>query len=510
MAREVFSSRFAFVAAAIGMAVGTGNIWRFPRVVGEWGGGSFLIALIVANLVWAIPLLMSESLLGSKSRLGTIGAFRDFMGRKFAWMGSYMGLVTVGILFYYSVVCGWALRYFFYSMTGTFAAGVDTEALWEGFTGNPTETIGFHVAAIAVVGIIVYRGLKGGFERVLSITIPALFVIMVVLVIRAMTLPGAEAGLRHIFVPDWAMLGNAEMWLQAFTQMAFSTGAGWGLYLTYAVYMRRREDMALNASILCASNLLASLLAGIAVMCTVFALRTAEFAQEAAGAGNEGLAFIYFAELITEMPGGVIFGPLFFLALTLAGISSLIAMVELATRNVMDMGLSRRNAVLGVVGVTLLAGVPSALSVDFLSNQDNVWGIALLISGLLAAVAMMKYGVERARAELDAHSDFRVGAWWSWSIRLFPVLFVALFGWWLYQSAFVDNWWDPFQPFSLGTMLLQWLLLLLVVLALNTFFANRVGEGPMSHATTGGPPGDFRAADDTDSTRPGNADGTST
>lgn len=112
MARSMFGSRFAFVAAAIGMAAGTGNIWRFPRVAAEWGGGAFLIAIVVANLVWAIPVLMAESLLGSRSRLGTVGAFRDFMGRKFSWMGAYMGFITIGILFYYSVVCGWAIRYF--------------------------------------------------------------------------------------------------------------------------------------------------------------------------------------------------------------------------------------------------------------------------------------------------------------------------------------------------------------------------------------------------------------
>ncbi|MDN5855511.1 MAG: sodium-dependent transporter, partial [Actinomycetia bacterium] len=117
MAGEVFKNRFTFIVAAIGMAVGTGNLWRFPRVVGEFGGGAFLIAIIVANLVWAIPLLMSESLMGSKSRLGTIGAFRDFMGRKFAWMGGFMGFITIGILFYYSVGCGWALRYLVYSLT---------------------------------------------------------------------------------------------------------------------------------------------------------------------------------------------------------------------------------------------------------------------------------------------------------------------------------------------------------------------------------------------------------
>lgn len=489
--KERFGSRFAFVTAAIGMAVGTGNLWRFPRVVGEWGGGSFLIALVVANLVWAIPLLMAESLLGSKSRLGTVGAFRDFMGRKFAWMGGYMAFVTLGILFYYSVVCGWALRYLVYSLTGTFSPGVDTQAVWDNFISSPAQTVGFHAIAIVAVGALVYRGLKGGFERILTIVIPILFVILIMLFVRAVTLPGAGAGLEYMFVPEWSQLASAQVWLQAFTQMAFSTGAGWGLYLTYAVYMREREDLGLNASILCSANLLASLFAGATVLCTVFALRGAAFASEAAAAGNQGFAFIYFAELLAEMPGGAFFAPLFFLALLLAGFSSLIAMVELGSRNVIDMGVSRQRAVILVVIVAFLAGIPSALSVDFLSNQDFVWGVGLLIGGLIAAVAMMKYGVERARAELDEASDFRIGAWWSWCIRLFPLMFVLLFGWWIYRAIRVfapETWWHPFEPLTFGTLVLQWGLLLLVMLSLNRFLARKVGSGPMSATTSGSGP----------------------
>lgn len=487
MAGEVFKNRFTFVAAAIGMAVGTGNLWRFPRVVGEWGGGAFLIALVVANLIWAVPLLMAESLLGSKSRLGTIGSFREFMGRKFAWLGGFMGFITVGILFYYSVVCGWALRYLVYSISGKFSgAGVDTAAIWDNFTSSPVQTIGFHAIAILSVGFVVYRGLQGGFEALLKIIIPALFVILVILFIRAVTLPGASEGLRYMFVPEWGRLGEAEVWLQAFTQMAFSTGAGWGLYLTYAVYMRKREDMAINAGIVCACNLFASLMAGAAILCTVFALRTGEFAAEAAGAGNQGLAFIYFTELLGQMPGGAFFGPLFFLALFLAGASSLIAMVELAARNVMDMGMTRHRAVMWVVGVTFLAGVPSALSVSFLTNQDNVWGIGLLLGGLCAAIAMMKYGVERARREIDASSDVHVGRWWNVCIYGFPVMFVLLFGWWIQQAVVdVPDWWDPFTEFSFGTMVLQWGLLALIMLALNRFLAGKVMAGPMSGAAAG-------------------------
>jgi len=486
--REVFTGRFTFVAAAIGMAVGTGNIWRFPREAGLNGGGAFLIALVVANLVWAIPILMSESLLGSKSRLGTVGAFRDFMGRKFAWMGGFMGFVTIGIMFYYSVVCGWAIRYFIYAITGQFGSGADTQGIWDGFTSTPWQTILFHAIAIGIVGLIVYRGLKRGFEMILKYAIPVLFVLLMVLAVRAMTLSGSSDGLRFLFVPDWGQLGDAELWLRAFSQMAFSTGAGWGLYLTYSVYMRRREDFALNASTVCAGNLLASLLAGVAVMGTIFALRTPEFAEQAAESGNEGLAFIFLAELFGEMPGGTwVFAPLFFLALAMAGVSSLIAMMELTTRNVEDLGITRRRAVPLIVLVAFLAGIPSAYSLDFLANQDFVWGVGLLIGGLLAAIAMMKYGVERARRELDTDSDFRVGRWWSALIWIFPVVFVVLFGWWIQQTVTEfapDDWWNPLEPFSLATMVVQWVALVIVMYALNNWLSKQVTSGPMTTAST--------------------------
>lgn len=481
-AKEVFGSRITFVAAAIGMAVGTGNIWRFPRVAAEWGGGAFLVALVVANLVWAIPILMAESFMGSKSRLGTVGAFRDFMGRRFAWMGAYMGFVTVGILFYYSVVCGWTLRYLLYSLTGTFDEGRDTQALWDEFTSTPWQTILFHLLAIGLVGAVVARGLKRGYEQILKWAIPALFVILLVLAVQALTLDGAEEGLRHLFVPEWDRLGDAQLWLQAFTQMAFSTGAGWGLYLTYAVYMRRREDFGLNATVVCAGNLLASLFAGTAVIGALYALGEPQQIA-AATAGNEGLAFVFFPQLFAEMPGGAFFGVLFFLALVMAGLSSLIAMAELAARNVMDAGVTRTRAVGLVVGVTAVAGIPSALSLDFFANQDFVWGVALLISGLLAAIAMMKYGLERARAAMDADSDFRIRAWWPWLIRLFPAMFAFVIGWWVYRAIdefAPDDWWNPFATFSVATLVLQWTLLFVVLYALNNVLADRIGGGPMT------------------------------
>jgi neurotransmitter:Na+ symporter, NSS family len=209
---------------------------------------------------------------------------------------------------------------------------------------------------------------------------------------------------------------------------------------------------------------------------------SADCAEEALAAGNVGLTFIYVVDLMATMPGAWILSPLFFMALALAGISSFIAMFELGTTNLMNFGVERRRAAVMVGLAAFVFGIPSALSITFLDNQDWVWGVGLLISGLLTALAIMKYGVEKARAEINETSDVRIGAWWSWCIRIIPLVFLVIFGWWVYQSIVQnpDDWWDPFETFSTGTMVVQWALLFVVVYALNGFFNRRVQAGPMT------------------------------
>jgi len=157
-------------------------------------------------------------------------------------------------------------------------------------------------------------------------------------------------------------------------------------------------------------------------------------------------------------------------------------MIELITTNVMNFGIDRKKAAIYAGIATFLFGIPSALSINFLDNQDWVWGVGLLISGLLTAVAMMKYGVEKARAQLNETSDLHIGAWWTFLIRIIPLMFVFIFGWWVMQSIewYPDNWWHPFEVFTTGTMIFQWAILFIVCYALNNFFAKNVVAGPMT------------------------------
>ena len=480
---DEFTTRFAIIAASIGMAVGTGNIWRFPRIAGMWGGGTFLFALTVAVIVWAIPLLIAEFLIGRKTRVGNIAAFRDFVGKDYTWMGGWLAFCSLGIAFYYAVVAGWSLRYFIFSISGAISPGVEGEVLWEGFIASPGQTVLFHFLATLITVAIIYRGIKGGIEKVINILLPSLFVLLAILALRALFLPDALVGLSYLFVPEWGELLSGRVWLEAFTQAAWSTGAGWGLLMVYAVYSREEEDIGRNSSIIAFADVLAGFLAGTAILITVFSMSPTIAEGEAIlEAGNIGLTFIYIVELLVEMPGGVIISPLFFLALSVAAVSSLTAMIELGATNLIDTGLKRKQAALLAGLIIFIMGIPSAIWINFLDNQDWVWGVGLLISGLLVAIAIMKYGVEKARAEVNEISDIHIGKWWSYCIRLFPVMFVFIFGWWVMQSIewYPDDWWHPFEIFSTGTMIFQWGILAVVMYFLNDYLAKNLRPGRMS------------------------------
>jgi len=477
---SAFTSRYGTMLAMLGMAVGTGNIWRFPRIAASNGGGSFLVAWVVFLLLWSVPLILVEFSLGKGTRKGPVGAFVELAGKKYAWMGAWVAFTATAIMFYYSVVMGWTLRY----LLGSLTAGIPTtspeaaRAFWDGYVGSGFA-VGTHVVAISLGVAVVAKGVAG-IERAARFLIPSLLVLLVVLAIRAVTLPGAEAGLAFLFTPEWSDLLSARIWLEALTQNAWDTGAGWGLIVAYAVYLRKKEDTALNAFLLGFGNNSVSLLAGIAVLCTVFAIMPGA-ADQIVGAGNEGLTFIWIPQLFGEMPGGSVFMVVFFLALVFAAWSSLISMIELASRVLIDAGVSRGRAILLVGGAGLLLGLPSALSVDAFRNQDWVWGLGLILSGLFFALAVIRHGVDRFRREFinGPGADIRIGKWWNRAIHLVVIEAFALLAWWIWQAvdpADLAATFEPLSTFNVGTVVVQWGLALAVFLFLNRRLARAVGE----------------------------------
>ncbi|MGH7500739.1 MAG: sodium-dependent transporter [Longimicrobiales bacterium] len=494
-----FSGRWGMILAMLGMAVGTGNIWRFPRVAANNGGGSFLIAWVCFLLLWSVPLIIVEFAMGKSTRYGPVGAFARIMGKKFAWLGGWVALTAIIIMCYYAVVTGWTIRYVVAAILGQAEQG-EPGALWSRFAFTP-EVIVYQAIAFGFGVWVVARGVRA-IEKATSILIPSLFALVLILAIRAVTLPGAVDGLNFLFTPHWSDLAQPRVWLEALTQNAWDTGAGWGLIVCYAVYMRRREDGTVNAFMLGFGNNTVSLLAGIMVLCTVFSVLPAIAASAAStpdslaafpaladavragqevtpeviraslvGAGNEGLTFIMVPELFARMPFGRVFMILFFLALFFAAWTSLIAMIELAARVLMDGGMQRSRAI-GLVSVLgFLAGIPSALDRDIFNNQDFVWGVALMLSGLFFALAVLRYGARRFRETLvnTESADTRIGAWWDWAIRFCVIQALVLIVWWYLEVRGEDPW----SAFGVLNMTAQFVIAAIILYILNNWMVRR-------------------------------------
>ncbi|MFQ5584566.1 MAG: sodium-dependent transporter, partial [Calditrichia bacterium] len=410
--REQFTTRWALLLSTLGMAIGAGNIWRFPRLAGKYGG-AFLIAWLIFLILWSIPLLMVEFSIGKKTRKGPIGAFASFLGKNYTWMGAFVALCTIAIMFYYSVVCGWALKYFISSVSGSLT-GVNHNQYWADFTGSKYQPLLFHFLSLTLASVIIFKGIRNGIEKANRILLPSLLILLILGVIRALTLPNAAAGLNYLFGVNVNSFKNYEIWLEALSQSAWSTGAGWGLVLTYAVYMREKEDVTLNSFITGFGNNSASLLAGLAIIPTIFSLTSsAQEAQSALEAGNQGLSFIVIPQLFDQLPAARLFTSIFFLGLFFAAISSLISMLELSTRTLIDFGIHRKKALPIVASITAVLGIPSAVSMKIFNNQDWVWGLGLIISGAFFTFAVLKTGVNRFREKylVAEFNDIRVGSW---------------------------------------------------------------------------------------------------
>lgn len=485
MKEETFSSRWALLVSILGIAVGTGNIWRFSRIVAQNGGGSFLIPWIIFLFVWSVPLIILEFTIGKYTRKGPIGAFVHLAGERFAWMGAFMVIVSTAIMFYYSVVTGWCIKYLTAIFTDNLLTVEDFSLYWNNFSSS-YQPILFHLIAMIISGYVVFRGVKGGIEKVSRLLVPSLVMILILLFIRALTLPGAFKGLEFFFKPDFNLLLNHKVWIQALTQNAWDTGAGWGLILVYAAYARKKEDTTINSALVAFGNNSISLLAGMTIFATVFALTTGDALKEitVSGPANTGLTFISLPNLFRHMPGGIfvqnLFTFLFFLALSFAALTSLISLVELATKTLIDFGIDRKKSILIVLAFGLICGSPSSLNLKFLINQDWVWGVALILSGGFLAFAVLKFGVNKFREKIlnDETNEFRFGKWFNFIIKfLIPLQAITLLIWWISASfSWEKEWYNPFKPESAGTAIFQWAIVIIILLIFNKKIAAKVKD----------------------------------
>ena len=297
-----FSSRLGLILCVLGIAVGTGNIWRFPRIAaqnaGEDGAGAFLVAWLVFLLVWSVPLIIAEYSLGRKGRMGVVGTFAKLAGEKFAWMGAFVGFVAAAIMFYYSVVAGWCVYYVIQMSVEPLPLSSEAAlGIWDGFQSG-TFPVAFHALAMGLGAVVVWNGIRS-IERANFVLIPALLLIVIASLVRTLTLDGASEGIAFLFTPDWSTLTKPRIWLEALTQNAWDTGAGWGLILTYGAYMQSKHGVVKNGIITGLGNNMVSLLAAMIIFGTVFAVLGAEMSKaevldvmKTSGPGATGLTLI--------------------------------------------------------------------------------------------------------------------------------------------------------------------------------------------------------------------------
>ena len=481
--KEFFSSRWALIIATIGIAVGTGNIWRFSRIVAQNGGGSFLIPWVIFLFIWSVPLIIAEFALGKSTRFGPVGALAKTAGNKFGWMGAFVVFVSTAIMFYYSVVTGWCLKYFFSAVSGDLFNTTDQLVYWNEFSSGYQPLL-FHFISMLFVGIIIYKGVTKGIEKVTKLLVPSLIIILLILFFRAITLDNAIEGIKYFFTPELDKILDYKVWLNALTQNAWDTGAGWGLILTYAVYMKKKEDISLNAALIGFGNNTVSLIAGITIFSTVFALSSVDAMNQItqSGPANTGLTFIYLPQLFANISSSYIinifFASIFFIALFFAAVTSLMSMVELATRTFIDFGFERKTSIIIIAFCGFILGIPSALNIDFFTNQDWVWGVGLILSGAFISFSIIRYGVDKFRTEIinGFGSDVKIGKWYNYVIGiLIPVQVVILISWWLVSSLSWDpEWWNPFHTENLGTAVIQWALVLTIFILLNKLMISKL------------------------------------
>lgn len=470
--KERFVTKWGLILSVLGIAVGTGNIWRFPRIAAqngtEDGAGAFLIAWVCFLFLFSIPLIIAEYGIGRSGRKGVIGSFIKMIGEKYAWMGSFIGFVATAIMFYYSVVAGWCLYYLLESVFATLPESVEQAGMvWDGFQASILPSL-FHAVIIVMGGFVILKGVKS-IERINNLLIPSLVLVLIISLIKALSLEGSGDGVRYLFTPDLSTLGNPQLWLDALTQNAWDTGAAWGLILTYGAYMRKSDDITISAFQTGIGNNLVSLMAGVIIFSTVFGTLGAQMTDgeilevmQTSGPASTGLTFMWMPQLFNEMAGGKIFAILFFLGLTFAAFSSLISMIELATKVFVDMGVARRAATIGVCTAGFIFGLPSAINLDFFANQDFVWGVGLMVSGAFMSFAVIKFGPDKFRKEIVniEESKWKLGYWWTIVIKyVVPVQVITLLVWWIYLSAAEfapDTWYNPLSPFSVATVLVQW------------------------------------------------------
>lgn len=441
--RDTWGSKAAFVLAAAGSAIGLGNIWGFPTVAAQNGGAAFLVIYLIAVLFIGAPVMLAELILGRKSQRNPVGAFKAILPDSAWWMVGGLGVLTgLMILSFYAVIAGWTLAYVIKAATGVFGPDADTAAIFTDLAADPGQALLWHALFMVITVSVVLKGVRDGIERWTKVLMPILFVLLILLAARAVTLSGADSGLSFYLNPDFSAVTGSTV-LAAVGQAFFSLSLGMGAMITYGSYVSKDQDLVSSAGWVTGFDTLIAILAGLIIFPTLF------HAGLDPNQSGPGMVFVVLTSLLSTIPpdpyGGIIFGTGFFLLLAIAALTSSVSLLEVVTSwGVDEKGWTRKKAATWIGVAAFVVGVPSALAngavgwlssgwpqgPDFLSFMFVLFGqYSLVIGALLISVCVAwVWGVEAAGEEVRADgSGFAFERTWRFLIRFVaPLAILAL------------------------------------------------------------------------------------
>lgn len=423
--RGQWGSRLGFILAAVGSAVGLGNMWRFPYQMAEAGGAAFLILYIVLMVLIGLPIMLAEFGVGRGAKRSPVEALAHFGGPAWKPLGLLFVVAGFLILAYYGVIAGWVLRYTgAYVLTGVIEAPSDTFGAWS--TGS--WAVGLQILFMLITIGIVMGGVQKGIERAALILMPLLFLIVAGLAVYAATLDGASAGYAYYFQTDFGDLLDLNVLASAAGQAFFSLSLGMGAMLTYASYLQKDDDLPQESAIIGGADFLVAFVAGLMIFPLIFALGL----QDAVGESTVGALFITLPQAFSQMGdvAGRIVGFLFFSALLVGALTSAVSLLEVVASSAIDsLGWTRRKATL-ILGAAITAiGVPCAIDLRFLEIFDQLAGEVFLVIGALFIAIFVGWRMPNAVQEISKGSAFK-GLLPPWHVLLKfivpPVLVLVL------------------------------------------------------------------------------------
>lgn len=437
-ARDQWLTRMGFILATVGSAVGLGNLWRFPYVAGQNGGGAFLFVYLLMVVLLGCTVTLAELTLGRHTQLNALGAYRK-LREKWAWVGGMAIFTALIILFYYSVVGGWVLRFVVAAFTGQFTSNDPAVCgqFFTDFSSSAVEPIIYTAIFLFVTAMIVYRGVSTGIEKASKIMMPLLFFFIIAIAVRSVTLQGAGAGLAYFLVPDFDAINGGTI-LTAMGQAFYSLSLGMGIIVTYGSYLDKQSNLAKSSVVVPMLDTLAAVLAGLAILPAVFVFG---FSPDA----GPGLMFSTLPAVFSQMPLGQLFAILFFALVLFAALTSTISLLEVIVTYLIDeKNLKREKAAILAAMVIFIFTVPASLSmgpwadihflpgmgffaaVDYLSSN-----ILLPLGGLLLCIFIgWVWGVDNAVHEItnEGSMEFKLAPVWAFLIKyVAPVAILLIF-----------------------------------------------------------------------------------